>query len=151
MPYGSEGEYNIFGYLGMIGIPLNPVTEFPGEGKIAIFTRHSLKDPGLANKMLARLRNRQDICITWQLWLQLQNTEFKNTLNLIEYGGSVSSSEFRTHTDWELQMAKAEKPVTFSRIKTATQPYVRDVAVVQEDYDYGVLLRVFISTEQSIF
>jgi hypothetical protein len=142
LPYGSEGEYNIFGYLGMAGIPLTPVGEFPAAGQSAIFTKHSLKDPGLAEKMITRLRDGHDVFMTWELFLQLQGSEFKNTLNLVDAGGSVSSNQFRTRMGWRDELTKADRPFVFPRISTTTWPYARDVAVVREDYDFGVLLRV---------
>ena len=141
LPYGSTGEYNIFGYLGMAGIPLTPVAQFPTEGQIAIFTKHSLQDPQLAEEMLGRLRAGHDIFMTWELWQKLQNTEFKNALSLVDAGGSVSSSEFRLRMGWNQQVVKADRPFVFPRIETTTWPYVRDVAVVLEDYDYAVLMR----------
>ena len=61
LPYGSTGEYNIFGYLGMAGIPLTPVAQFPTESQNAIFTLHSLQDPKLAEEMLGRLRDGHDV------------------------------------------------------------------------------------------
>jgi hypothetical protein len=140
LPYGSTGEYNIFGYLGMAGIPLTPVAQFPTESQNAIFTLHSLQDPKLAEEMLGRLRDGHDVFMTWGLWLKLQNTEFKNTLSLVETGGSVSSSEFRVRLGWNQQLIKADKSFAFPRIETTTWPYVRNVAVEQDDYDYGVLL-----------
>ena len=140
LPYGSTGEYNIFGYLGMAGIPLTPVAQFPTESQNAIFTLHSLQDAKLADELLDRLRDGHDVFMTWGLWLKLQNTEFKNTLSLVDAGGSVTSSEFRTRAGWNEQLIKADKPFTFQRIETTTWPYVRDVAVEQDDYDYGVLL-----------
>ncbi len=143
LPYGSTGEYNIFGYLGMAGIPLTPVAQFPVESQNAIFTLHSLKDPRLADEMLARLRDGKDLFMTWGLWRKLENTEFKNTLNLIEYGGSVTSDEFRLREGWFREdLVKSDRSFTFPRIETTTWPYVRDVAVERDDYDFGVLLDV---------
>ena len=142
LPYGSEGEYNIFGYLGMAGIPLAPVGRFPAESQNAIFTRHSLRDPDLAEKMLARLRAGHDVFMTWELLCKLQDTEFRNTLNVIEPGGSVSSSVFRTRAGWNDQITKADRAFVFPRIGTTTWPYAREVAVVREDGDFGVLLSV---------
>lgn len=143
LPYGSTGEYNIFGYLGMIGIPIEPVGEFPLESENAIFTLHSLKDRNLAKKMLARLENGKDVFMTWSLWQKLQETEFKNTLNLVNYGGTVSSDLFRLRLGWFRQeLVQAGRPFTFPRIETMTWPYVRDVALVREDYDFGVFLNV---------
>ena len=140
LPYGSTGEYNIFGYLGEAGIPLTPVAKFPAGSDNAIFTLHSLRDPKLADEMIARLRNGHNVFMTWGLWKKLQNSEFKNTLSLVDYGGTVTSSEFRIREGWNEHIVKADKPFTFSRIETTTWPYVRDVAVVRPDYDFGILL-----------
>jgi len=142
LPYGSAGEYNIFGYLGMTGIPLTPTAQFPAESQTAIFTKHSLRDAGLADKMVARLRNGHDVFMTWGLFQQLRDTEFKNMLNVLDAGGGVSSSTFRMREGWNEEIVKTEKPFVFPRIETTTWPYVRDVAVVREDNDFGVLLRV---------
>lgn len=143
LPYSSTGEYNIFGYLGMIGLPIDPVAEFPYKSQNAIFTLHSLKDPNLAKKMLVRLEKGKDVFMTWPLWQRLQNTEFKNTLNLVNCGGTVTSNVFRLRLGWfREKLAKADRPFTFPRIETMTWPYVRDVALVREDYDFGVFLNV---------
>jgi hypothetical protein len=143
LPYGSTGEYNIFGYLGMAGIPLEPVAQFPKDQKTAIFTLHAIGDPKLADQMIVRLREGKDVFMTWQLWKRLQQTEFKNTLNLVSEGGNVTSDQFRLKEGWfQQRVVKAEKPFSFPRIETTTWPYARDVAVVRDDYDFGVLLDV---------
>ena len=145
LPYGSTGEYNIFGYLGMAGIPIEPTAQFPSESQNAIFTLHSLfrnTPEQLADQMLARLKNGNDIFMTWDLWKKLQNTEFKNALSLVDHGGTVSSNEFRIREGWFRQETiKADNPFSFPRIETTTWPYVRNVAVVKEDYDYAVLMQ----------
>ncbi len=141
LPYGSKGEYNIFGYLGMAGIPLTPVAKFPTESQNAIFTLHSLQDPKLSDELLARLRNGKDIFLTWELWKKLQDSEFKNTLTTVGYGGSITSDQFRLRTGWfNTQLVKSDQAFTFPRIETTTWPYVRDVAVERDDYDFAVLL-----------
>jgi hypothetical protein len=141
LPYGSTGEYNIFGYFGMIGIPITPVAEFPTESQNAIFTLHSLQDSQLAVRMIKRLKDGHDVFMTWALWKKLENSEFKNAFSLNPHGGSITSSEFRIREGWEDKIIKTDKPFTFPRIETTTWPYVRDVAVVEEDYDMAVFLR----------
>jgi hypothetical protein len=127
----------------MAGIPLTPVAQFPSESHNAIFTLHSLKDPKLADQMLVRLRNGKDIFMTWGLWKKLQNTEFKNTLNLVDCSGSVTSDEFRLREGWFREnLIKADRAFTFPCIETTTWPYVRDVALEQDDYDFAVFLNV---------
>jgi hypothetical protein len=61
LPYGSVGEYNIFGYLGMCAIPLVPVAEFPTESKNAIFTLHSLSEGSLGQRYFACAENARSI------------------------------------------------------------------------------------------
>jgi hypothetical protein len=143
LPYGSTGVYNIFGYLGMAGIPIDPVAQFPSTSQNAIFTMHSLfrnTPDQLANQMLARLQEGNDIFMTWGLWKKLKDTELKNTLSFVDYGGTVSSSEFRLRHGWNQQIIKTVRPFTFPRIETTTWPYVRNAALVLEDYDYGIML-----------
>ena len=142
LPYGSTGEYNIFGYLGMAGIPIDPVAEFPDTTQTAIFTEHSLRDPGLADKMISRLKNGHDVFMTWSLFKKLGNTEFKNTLNLMEGPETVSSSTFRGRSGWREQVFKSDRPFVFPAIETTTWPYARDLALVREDNDFGILLEV---------
>ena len=147
LPYGSTGEYNIFAYFGMSGIPLAPVAKFPTEGKNAIFTLHSLTDGSLgrdtllADEMIDRLKNGKDVFMTWDLWRRLRRSEFKNTLMLVPGGeGTVTSDQFRLKLGWFRQeLIKSDRPFTFPKIETTTWPYVRDVAVERDDYDYGVL------------
>ena len=100
LPYGSTGEFNIFGYFGMAGIPLTPVAEFPKESQSAIFTLHSLQDSKLADEMLDRLRNGHDVFMTWGLLQKLQNTEFGKAFSFVDYGGTVNS--FRVSHKGEL-------------------------------------------------
>ncbi len=147
LPYGSTGEYNIFAYFGMSGIPLAPVAKFPTEGKNAIFTLHSVTDGSLgrdtllADEMIDRLKNGKDVFMTWDLWRRLRRSEFKNTLMLVPGGeGTVTSDQFRLKLGWFRQeLIKSDRPFTFPKIETTTWPYVRDVAVERDDYDYGVL------------
>jgi hypothetical protein len=142
LPYGSTGEYNIFGYLGMAGIPLTPVAKFPAESQNAIFTLHSLPDPKLADELLHRLRNGHDVFLTWGLLQKLMNTEIWKAFSFVDYGGTVTSSSFRMRDSWYYEHAfKAGRPFTFPRIETTTWPYVRNLALVKEDFDYSILLK----------
>jgi hypothetical protein len=73
----------------------------------------------------------------------LQQTEFKNTLNLVSQGGSVTSDQFRLKEGWfQQKVVKADRPFSFPRVETTTWPYARDVAVIRDDYDFGVLFDV---------
>ena len=141
LPLGSTGEYNIFGYFGMLGLPMAPRTTFPADTKTAIFTQHSLRDPQLATELLARVRTGKEVFLTWPLLQSLRESELGRALNVIGEGGTVTSATFRVREHfWDSKPVEATRPFTFPKIQTSTWPYVRDVALVREDADFGVLL-----------
>ena len=141
LPLGSVGEYNIFGYFGMIGLPMAPRTSFPTDTKTAIFTQHSLRDPQLAAELLARIRAGKEVFLTWPLLQNLRDSELGRVFNVIGESGTVASSTFRVREGfWDSKPVEAAHPFTFPKIQTSTWPYVREVALVREDADFGVLL-----------
>jgi hypothetical protein len=142
LPLGSVGEYNIFGYLGMIGLPMAPVTEFPAGSKSAIFTQHSLRDPKLAEELLARVRSGREVFLSWTLMRDLRDSELGRALNVIGDSGTATSSTFRVRDAlwYSRPPVVSERSFTFPKIQLSTWPYVRQVALVREDADFGVLL-----------
>ncbi|HUI29239.1 MAG TPA: hypothetical protein VLX91_03400 [Candidatus Acidoferrales bacterium] len=143
LPYGSAGEYNIFGYLGMAGIPLKPVAEFPKESQSAIFCLNSLKDTSLADEMLGRLREGKDVFMTYSLWRRLRRTEFKNTLSLLDYNGIATSDKFGLlDYGYRERTVTADRQFTFPGVEATTWPESRDVTLSSRDYDFSVLMRV---------
>ena len=109
LPLGSTGEYNVFGYLGMIGLPMAPSSTFPADAKTAIFTQHSLRDPKLATELLARVRSGKEVFLTWSLLQSLRESELGRALNVTGEGGTVASSTFRVREFlWDSKPVDAE-------------------------------------------
>jgi hypothetical protein len=143
LPPGSTGEYNLFGHLGMAGIPLKPVLDFPKDGPVAVFTLNSAQDPKLAEELSARLQNGRDIFLTWKLFKKLQGTEIGKMLQLVDDEGCVRSDRFRVvRSGWDAELIRAGREFVFPKIMTTTWPYVREASLVREDYDFAVLMRV---------
>jgi len=141
LPLGAVGEYNIFGYFGMIGLPLAPRPAFPTDTKTAIFTEHSLRDPNLAAEIVGRIRAGREVFLTWPLLQNLRDSELGRVFDVIGEGGTVASSTFRVREGfWDSKPVEATRPFAFPRIQLSTWPYVREVALVREDADFGVLL-----------
>ena len=143
MPPGSTaGEYNVFGHMGMAGIPLAPVVRFPTDVPIALFTTHALHDPNLPAKLMERLKNGKDVFLTWKAYCGLRGTEIGSSLQLMDEDGTVESDRFRTWVPGKgLEIIRSDRPFVFPKIATTTWPYVRDVALVREDYDFAVFIR----------
>lgn len=141
LPLGAVGEYNIFGYFGMIGLPIEPVTAFPADPAEAMFTLHSAGDPDLATALTDRLRAGKEIFLTWPLWQRLERTEIGKTLDVLDDSGSVTSNTFRVRlAQWRDEIVPADRFITFPKIRIPIWPYIREVALVREDGDFGMLL-----------
>lgn len=93
-PYHSSGEDFLENYLGMIGIPMDLVPEFPAESDMVILTEHAKKDPEIVEKIKQHLLDGKHVMITSGLVDALQERGLRNLVNL-EYTSRKSNvSEF---------------------------------------------------------
>lgn len=63
-PFNSDGEDFIHGYLGMIGLPLEPYSEYPSESKFVLLTESAKKDANIVDKIKQSLCNGNSVMIT---------------------------------------------------------------------------------------
>lgn len=81
-PYHSSGEDFLQNYLGMIGIPMDIVPEFPEEDRLILLTEQAAHDPDLLEKMTQRIREGKDIVITSGLLRVMQDRGIDRLVNL---------------------------------------------------------------------
>jgi hypothetical protein len=89
-PCNSLGEDFLPNYLGMVGLPIEMVPEYPAKAKVALLTVQAAADPTIVAKMKATLQADGDVFITsgWSqrwpnAWLRSQNSGRRATLLLI--------------------------------------------------------------------
>lgn len=63
-PYHAIGEDFLQNYLGMIGIPMDIVPEFPMDGNIILLTESASFDPHVVDKIKERLQSGKNVMIT---------------------------------------------------------------------------------------
>jgi hypothetical protein len=63
-PFHSTGEDFLHNYLGMIGIPMDLVPEFPAEERIMLLTELAKHDPDIVQKIKGQLRAGKEVVIT---------------------------------------------------------------------------------------
>ena len=72
-PYHSTGEDFLQTYLGMAGIPMDIVPEFPAEDSMILLTESAKFDPEIVKKIRDQLINGKDVMITSGLLKALQD------------------------------------------------------------------------------
>lgn len=81
-PFHSNGEDFLQNYLGMIGIPMDLVPEFPKDEPIILLTEQAKKDPDIVEKIEQQLLDGKDVVITSGLLNTLQDRGIRNLVNL---------------------------------------------------------------------
>ena len=81
-PYHSNGEDFLQDYLGMIGIPMDIVPEFPEEDEMIILTESAKYDPDIVEKIHKRLMSGKDVAITSGLLEALQDRGIRKIVDL---------------------------------------------------------------------
>jgi hypothetical protein len=81
-PYHSFGEDFLQNYIGMIGIPMDIVPEFPMDDKMILLTESAKFDPKLADKIKSRLIAGKNVMITSGLLHALQGKGIEDIVEL---------------------------------------------------------------------
>jgi len=93
-PYHSSGEDYLQSYLGMIGIPMDIVPEFPTDAQTILLTEQARFDPAIVSKIKKQLTDGKTVVITSGLLKALQGKGIEDISDLVYTGRTVSTHEF---------------------------------------------------------
>jgi hypothetical protein len=93
-PYHSSGEDFLASYLGMIGIPIDIVPEFPAGETTILLTESAAKDPAIVDRIRRQLQDGKQVIITSGLLKALQGKGIEDIVELEYTGRTVSTREF---------------------------------------------------------
>ena len=93
-PFHSNGEDHLPSYLGMIGIPMDIVPEFPAAEKTILLTEQAKFDPAIVAKIKKQLTDGKTVIITSGLLKALQGKGIEDIIELEYTGETVATREF---------------------------------------------------------
>jgi hypothetical protein len=93
-PYHSLGEDHLHSVLGMLGIPIDLVPEFPVDAPVVLLTQSAVFDAGIVEKIKQRLHAGKPVVITTGLLAALQGKGIEDIVELRLTGGRVAVSEY---------------------------------------------------------
>ncbi len=126
-PYHSVGEDYVHNYLGMIGIPMDLVPEYPEEAGVIFLAETAAHDPGIMGKIKASLTAGKTVIITSGLLRQLQGKGIEDIVELRIGDRKGLVDEFQI--GW-FQSAKAEKKILLPHIEYLTNDSWEEVSGV---------------------
>ncbi|MHB8064448.1 MAG: hypothetical protein ACYDG2_17750 [Ruminiclostridium sp.] len=111
-PFNSEGEDFIHGYLGMLGLPLQPSVEYPADSDLILLTESAKKDEAIVEKIKASLCAGKSIIITTGLLKAINDklsdiaeVHYTDKKSLVkEFGVTMEACSFKDyyHSDREI-------------------------------------------------
>lgn len=93
-PYHSSGEDFLASYLGMIGIPMDIVPDFPADAKTVLLTEAAGQDRTIVDRIKRQLQDGKNVVITSGLLKALQGKGINDIVELEYTGRTVATREF---------------------------------------------------------
>jgi hypothetical protein len=116
-PFHSSGEDHLPSYLGMVGIPMDIVPEFPTDAKTVLLTEQARFDPAIVSKMKKQLVAGNAVVITSGLLKALQGKGIEDIVELEYTGQTVATREFAGRGG---RSAKLDEAILLPKIRYAT-------------------------------
>ncbi|GGJ02550.1 permease [Alicyclobacillus cellulosilyticus] len=142
LPHHACGEDHLYDYLGMLGIPLEPVPEYPADSRVVLLTADAARDPALVTKMEQTLRRGGDVIITSGLLQALQGRGIEQFTTLAATGARVTASRYAIQTAGCTfrDFVAAPRPVTWPVLAYRTNATWQHVVAVAGENNIPVLM-----------
>ncbi len=137
-PYHSLGEDFLQNYMGMIGIPMDIVPEFPADDPMIILTETAAADPDIMSKMKKRLHSGKSLIITSGFLRVMQEKGLNDIVELRYTDRKALVTDFRA--GW-LMNAKSEKPILIPQINYLTNDSWEEISATNGATGWPILHR----------
>ena len=139
-PYDGVGEDQLINYLGMIGIPAEPVRDFPEDAPLVFLAENSSADPEIFAKLERYVRGGGNAVVTGGFF-RAHEAELTQMTSVRRTGRHIAGSEFlisqRNFTSGTLAACAA--PIGFEALSYKTNSTWADIIVHAGEDSYPVL------------
>lgn len=139
-PYDGVGEDQLANYLGMIGIPMEPVRDFPEKAPMLFLAENSCVDPQITGKLTAYVRSGRCAMVTGGFFRR-KAAELSEMTSVRLTGRHIAGAEFsissRNHTTGANAVSAA--PIGFEALSYKTNSTWADIIVNAGEDSYPVL------------
>lgn len=141
-PFNSSGEDHLYDYLGMLGIPLEPVPVFPSESQTVLLTETAAKDPEIIEKIQKQLTEGKTVIITTGLLRALQSKGIEDIV-MFKYTDKkalVKSFGIQTHHCSFKNYYNSCNEILIPQIECGTNDVWPVIVALDDNNSYPVLM-----------
>ena len=122
IPFNSQGEDHLEDFLGMIGVPMEPVCEFPSDCEKLLLTASALKDEKIIEKIEAFVRDGGNAIVTsgFVIGALKKWPEQFGQLTGVSYRERVLTADefhYNINGNYRTAYVKSAMPITFPSIE----------------------------------
>ena len=122
IPFNSQGEDHLEDFLGMIGVPMEPVCEFPSDCEKLLLTASALKDEKIIEKIEAFVRHGGNAIVTsgFVIGALKKWPEQFGQLTGVSYRERVLTADefhYNINGNYRTAYVKSAMPITFPSIE----------------------------------
>jgi len=143
-PYHSSGEYYLHSYLGMLGLPLEPMPEFPTGSELVLLTESAKDDPLIMGYIKEQLTSGKKVVITSGLLKALNGNGFEDIAQIRYTDHKVAVSKF-AYPFYECSFGNyvdAAKKILIPQIELSTNDCTPLIVGFGENKNYPILIQV---------
>jgi hypothetical protein len=134
-PYHSSGEAFLQSFLGMAGIPMDIVPEFPANEDTVLLTAQAADDADIVAKIEGQLRARKNVIVTTGLLKLLQNRGLGHIAELEDSGRVAAVKKFTVGK----QLFEGQKTIFIPEITYRTNDSWELVSAIDGDNGWPLL------------
>jgi len=142
-PYHSVGEDFLQNYLGMIGIPINMVPEFPENEPVVLLTETASFDSDIVSKIQKQLQSGKNVVVTSGFYKAMQGKGIENIVELRVTDRKANVSEFAAGYG---PSSKTEKEIIIPQINYLTNDSWEVISALDDTNGWPILHRADYST-----
>lgn len=135
-PYHAVGEDFLQNYLGMTGLPMNMVPEFPAQDSVILLTEEAKFDNNIVDKIKKQLTDGKTVVITSGLLRALQD---KGINDIAELRYTDRKALVQDYTAGTFRLIHTDKPVLIPQIQYLTNDSWEIVSGISGDNGWPLL------------
>jgi len=141
-PYHSTGEDFLHNYLGMCGIPMDLMPEFPADANMILLTESAKFDPAIVDKIKGHLMAGKPVMITSGLLRALQGKGIEDIVEMQCTGEKAVTKKFWRRRDvWSGSGSayESKSEIVIPEIKYLTNDSWEDISCLASGIGYPIL------------